>query len=227
MPSKRVDRGEGRHDGDFTCFSFYATKNLTTGEGGMVTLRSTPQADWIRTASLHGMSRDAWARYTPGRPGGLRRRDARLQVQHDGPSGGDRPPPARPDRSALARRDAIWRRYEDALAARRCSCRRRSSPARATPAISSRCSSTRTMRDQPRRPAACAAGARHRHQHALPGLASASLLCGALQVDTRHVPARRVHLRSHAVAAAVTGVDRRRSRSRDHRRPISLPGRTC
>jgi dTDP-4-amino-4,6-dideoxygalactose transaminase len=51
--------------GDFTCFSFYATKNLTTGEGGMVTMPSEPHAEWIRVASLHGMSRDAWARYTP------------------------------------------------------------------------------------------------------------------------------------------------------------------
>jgi dTDP-4-amino-4,6-dideoxygalactose transaminase len=51
--------------GDFTCFSFYATKNLTTGEGGMVTTNDAPAAALMRTASLHGMSRDAWARYTP------------------------------------------------------------------------------------------------------------------------------------------------------------------
>lgn len=51
---------------DFTCFSFYATKNLTTGEGGMVTARDESAAAFIRTASLHGMSRDAWTRYAPG-----------------------------------------------------------------------------------------------------------------------------------------------------------------
>jgi len=51
---------------DFTCFSFYATKNLTTGEGGMVTAKDDAAAAFIRTASLHGMSRDAWARYAPG-----------------------------------------------------------------------------------------------------------------------------------------------------------------
>jgi dTDP-4-amino-4,6-dideoxygalactose transaminase len=51
---------------DFTCFSFYATKNLTTGEGGMVTTRDARAAEFIRTASLHGMSRAAWTRYTPG-----------------------------------------------------------------------------------------------------------------------------------------------------------------
>jgi dTDP-4-amino-4,6-dideoxygalactose transaminase len=52
--------------GDFTCFSFYATKNLTTGEGGMVTTNDENDATFMRIASLHGMSRDAWARYAPG-----------------------------------------------------------------------------------------------------------------------------------------------------------------
>jgi dTDP-4-amino-4,6-dideoxygalactose transaminase len=56
--------------GDFTCFSFYATKNLTTGEGGMVTTGDERAAAFIRAASLHGMSRDAWRRYAPGAPGG-------------------------------------------------------------------------------------------------------------------------------------------------------------
>jgi dTDP-4-amino-4,6-dideoxygalactose transaminase len=51
---------------DFTCFSFYATKNLTTGEGGMLTTASAQAADRIRIAALHGMSRDAWARYSGG-----------------------------------------------------------------------------------------------------------------------------------------------------------------
>jgi perosamine synthetase len=49
---------------DATAFSFYATKNLTTGEGGMVT---TARADWaeaMRVWRLHGISRDAWKRYT-------------------------------------------------------------------------------------------------------------------------------------------------------------------
>jgi dTDP-4-amino-4,6-dideoxygalactose transaminase len=52
--------------GDFTCFSFYATKNLTTGEGGMVTARSERAMAFMRVASLHGMSRSGWARYAPG-----------------------------------------------------------------------------------------------------------------------------------------------------------------
>jgi dTDP-4-amino-4,6-dideoxygalactose transaminase len=50
--------------GDLTCFSFYATKNLTTGEGGMVTTNDAGVAQRIRRLSLHGLSRDAWKRYT-------------------------------------------------------------------------------------------------------------------------------------------------------------------
>jgi len=60
---------DGQHVGsigDFTCFSFYATKNLTTGEGGMVTTADERAASFMRTASLHGMSRDGWTRYAPG-----------------------------------------------------------------------------------------------------------------------------------------------------------------
>lgn len=52
--------------GDMTCFSFYATKNLTTGEGGMVTTDRDEFAERIRLMALHGMSRDAWKRYTQG-----------------------------------------------------------------------------------------------------------------------------------------------------------------
>jgi dTDP-4-amino-4,6-dideoxygalactose transaminase len=50
--------------GDITCFSFYATKNITTGEGGMVTCENEEYADRMRIMSLHGISKDAWKRYT-------------------------------------------------------------------------------------------------------------------------------------------------------------------
>jgi dTDP-4-amino-4,6-dideoxygalactose transaminase len=48
------------------CFSFYATKNLPIGEGGMVATDDDDLADRLRSARLHGMSRDAWRRYEPG-----------------------------------------------------------------------------------------------------------------------------------------------------------------
>lgn len=52
--------------GDATCFSFYATKNLTTGEGGAVALDAASVAERIRRLRLHGLSRDAWKRYGAG-----------------------------------------------------------------------------------------------------------------------------------------------------------------
>jgi len=49
---------------DITAFSFYANKTLTTGEGGMATTANPDYADRMRMMSLHGISRDAWKRYT-------------------------------------------------------------------------------------------------------------------------------------------------------------------
>jgi dTDP-4-amino-4,6-dideoxygalactose transaminase len=45
-------------------FSFYANKNMTTGEGGMLTTSNEELANRLRVMRLHGMSRDAWKRYT-------------------------------------------------------------------------------------------------------------------------------------------------------------------
>lgn len=50
--------------GDFTCFSFYATKTITTGEGGMITTDRDDWAERCRVMALHGISKDAWKRYT-------------------------------------------------------------------------------------------------------------------------------------------------------------------
>jgi dTDP-4-amino-4,6-dideoxygalactose transaminase len=101
---------------DLTCFSFYATKNLTTGEGGMLT---TSREDWAtsaRAASLHGMSSDAWARYAPGgsphydvAAPGFKYNMMDLQAAiglHQLATIDDR----------LHRREAIWRDYDEALA---------------------------------------------------------------------------------------------------------------
>jgi dTDP-4-amino-4,6-dideoxygalactose transaminase len=58
---------DGRHCGtlgDFGCFSFYVTKSLTTVEGGMVVPRDPRVAARIKTLALHGMSADAWQRYS-------------------------------------------------------------------------------------------------------------------------------------------------------------------
>jgi len=50
--------------GDFGCFSFYVTKNVSTGEGGMVLTRHEDAAARIKILALHGMSKDAWKRFS-------------------------------------------------------------------------------------------------------------------------------------------------------------------
>ncbi len=49
--------------GDLGCFSFYVTKNIITGEGGLITTDNEEYADRIKVLGLHGMTRDAWKRF--------------------------------------------------------------------------------------------------------------------------------------------------------------------
>lgn len=49
--------------GNLTCFSLFPTKNITTGEGGVVTLNDGRKAKRLRQLRLHGMSKDGWKRY--------------------------------------------------------------------------------------------------------------------------------------------------------------------
>jgi len=51
---------------DITCFSFYATKTLTTGEGGMIVTNNSRWAKRMKIMRLHGMNKDAWKRYGKG-----------------------------------------------------------------------------------------------------------------------------------------------------------------
>lgn len=64
MPSRIGDQWVGASE-NLTAFSFYATKNITTGEGGMLTGRAD-LVDEARVMALHGMSRDAWKRFQKG-----------------------------------------------------------------------------------------------------------------------------------------------------------------
>lgn len=63
LPAKYRDRAVGSI-GDLTCFSFYANKTITTGEGGMVTTDDDELAERVRLMSLHGISKDAWKRFS-------------------------------------------------------------------------------------------------------------------------------------------------------------------
>lgn len=113
---------EGRRDGygpgqlgDAACFSFYATKNLTCGEGGAIATRDPALAARLRTLRLHGMDRDAATRYhdaayrhwdvlEPGYKANLSDVSAAMLI------------PQLPGLAArLERREAIARRYEAEL----------------------------------------------------------------------------------------------------------------
>ena len=68
LPSTYHNRLIGTLDTDATVFSFYATKTITTGEGGMIVTRDEAIAERCRTMRLHGISRDAFDRYTSTKP---------------------------------------------------------------------------------------------------------------------------------------------------------------
>ncbi|MDJ0904993.1 MAG: DegT/DnrJ/EryC1/StrS family aminotransferase [Woeseiaceae bacterium] len=101
--------------GNFGCFSFYATKNVVTGEGGLVLARSNDDIDRIKVLALHGMSKDAWKRFSDD---GYRHYDvveagfkynmmdlqAALGIHQ-----------LRRVETSHARRETIWKLYQDAF----------------------------------------------------------------------------------------------------------------
>ncbi|MCG6542270.1 DegT/DnrJ/EryC1/StrS family aminotransferase [Pseudomonas sp. KSR10] len=68
LPTTYKGKLVGTLDSDFTVFSFYANKTMTTGEGGMVVTRNPELASRCRIMRLHGISRDAFDRYTSNKP---------------------------------------------------------------------------------------------------------------------------------------------------------------
>jgi dTDP-4-amino-4,6-dideoxygalactose transaminase len=101
--------------GDLTVFSFYVTKNLVTGEGGMITTANGAYAEMIQTYGLHGMSKGAWKRYSdegfkhyrivyPGFKYNMMDIQAALGIHQLSRT-----------ESSLKRREEIWRRYDDAF----------------------------------------------------------------------------------------------------------------
>lgn len=68
LPTRYQGRLIGSLDSDVTVFSFYATKTITTGEGGMIVTRIPEIAARCKVMRLHGISRDAFDRYTSNKP---------------------------------------------------------------------------------------------------------------------------------------------------------------
>ena len=104
LPATCGGRLIGTLDSDATVFSFYANKTITTGEGGMVVTRDAKMAARMRTMRLHGMSRDAFDRFTAKVPSWYYEIVAPgVQVQPDRHRGGDRHPSAEARRCVPAR----------------------------------------------------------------------------------------------------------------------------
>ena len=99
-----------------TCFSFYATKNLATGEGGMITTDRKDLADRLKVLALHGLSKDAWRRFSD--QGYLQYQMVELGFKYnmmDTQAGlGLHQLPVLAER--LRRREEIWRQYDEAFA---------------------------------------------------------------------------------------------------------------
>lgn len=68
LPTRYKNKIIGQLESDFTVFSFYATKTITTGEGGMIVTKDAELAKRCRTMRLHGINRDAFDRYTSKKP---------------------------------------------------------------------------------------------------------------------------------------------------------------
>lgn len=102
--------------GDVGCFSFYATKNLTTAEGGMVVTRDGDLAAEVRSLALHGLSADAWTRFSD--EGYRHYQVVRLGFKYNMPDLQAAIGLAQMERLEPGgrRRDEIWRRYDEALA---------------------------------------------------------------------------------------------------------------
>lgn len=67
FPARLAGRSVGSI-GDATCFSFYANKTITTGEGGMLTTDDPDLAARVKVMRLHGIDRDVWDRFTAVKP---------------------------------------------------------------------------------------------------------------------------------------------------------------
>jgi dTDP-4-amino-4,6-dideoxygalactose transaminase len=101
--------------GQFGCFSFYVTKNVITGEGGMVITNSEESAGLIKSLAIHGMSKDAWKRFSdegykhysivsPGFKYNMMDMQAALGIHH-----------LKRVETSWERRKEIWKQYNDSL----------------------------------------------------------------------------------------------------------------
>lgn len=102
--------------GDVGCFSFYATKNLTTGEGGMAITEDDELAARIKVLALHGMSRDAWKRFSDEGYRHYAVVEAGFKYNMTDMQAAIGLPQLDKIDAMWTRRQEVWRRYDEAFA---------------------------------------------------------------------------------------------------------------
>ncbi|OZB59438.1 MAG: UDP-4-amino-4,6-dideoxy-N-acetyl-beta-L-altrosamine transaminase [Lysobacterales bacterium 14-68-21] len=102
--------------GDFGCFSFYVTKNVVTGEGGMILGRDRERIARARMLALHGMSKDAWHRFGDAGYKHYQVLECGFKYNMMDLQAAIGLPQLAKVEHHWARRQAIWRRYDEAFA---------------------------------------------------------------------------------------------------------------
>jgi dTDP-4-amino-4,6-dideoxygalactose transaminase len=100
---------------DLTCFSFYVTKNLTTGEGGMVTTDNPQWAEKLRVLALHGMDVHAYNRFGGGGYRHYQVMEAGFKCNMTDIQAALGIPQLKRIEASWERRNAIWNEYQRAL----------------------------------------------------------------------------------------------------------------
>ena len=118
--------------GDAGCFSFYPTKNITTGDGGMVITRHRQLFERVKVLSLHGMTADAWTRFVGG-PTGYEVIAAGFKYNMTDLAAALGLPQLATIEQRWRRREQIGSRYTERLRDFHCWCRRRPPPGRGMP----------------------------------------------------------------------------------------------
>ena len=205
--------------GDLSCFSFYATKNITSAEGGMVTTEDDALAERIAVASLHGMNRDAWKRYDRSGSWFYEIHDTGFKYNlSDVHAAIGVAQLARAD-EFMRRRTAIARAYSEAL---------RAEPALQVPYEEPGIEHAwhlyvlrmhpEQLQSRPRAVRRASARARRRHLGALHPAQHDAFLPGALRLSHRRFSDRRGRVQPMPVAADLSRDERRGRRLRDRER---------
>ena len=194
--------------GDCGAFSFYATKNVTTAEGGMAVTADAALAERLRILSLNGTSADAWKRFQADGPSHVQVVEAGYKYNMTDIQAALGLKQLEKVERYLEHRDRLWRFYDEALAGLPLI-----RPAPAEAGLPPRAASVfapgghGAHAADARRAARGAQEAAHRHRRPLHRAAPAPVLSAAVRLSRRAVPQRGIPVRPHVQRAALAARD--------------------